>query len=133
MKMFLKNVILFSVLLVGLSGNAAPKPDIKLPLPGQTLANVKLQSDTLIPVYVSASRFAMKSCDAMSITDTKVTKKPHNLKSQNGTYIAGEWEERWTVFACGSKIYVPVKFILDSTGATYVIHPDKISVTHPMN
>ncbi|MBQ8459143.1 hypothetical protein IJ541_03455 [bacterium] len=99
----------------------------RTPLPGNTLANRKLQYDTIMPVYM-ATGTKLKNCETMSIINTKVTRQPYNLKMQGGQYTQGQWEELWTVNACGKTADVPIKFILDSTGATYMISPNNIVI-----
>lgn len=125
MKIFIRNIILICFLTTGISAAFADNIDTTLPLPGGTLGNVKLQADTLVPVYASASQL-VKNCKDLSISNTKVTKQPYNLKTQNGSYTAGRWEELWTVDACGEKVDVPIEFILDPTGATYVITQNEV-------
>ena len=99
--------------------------NISLPLPGTSAANTKLQYDTLQPVYMAVGTKA-SNCDHMKVIDTKVTKQPYNLKYRGQQVVGGLWEELWSVNAC-SKIYdVPIKFILDDTGASYVISPKNV-------
>lgn len=96
-----------------------------LPLPGASVANTKLQYDTLQPVYMAVGTKAL-NCSNMKVIDTKVTKQPYNLKYRGQQVVGGLWDELWSVNAC-SKIYdVPIKFILDDTGASYVISPKNI-------
>lgn len=99
----------------------------QVPLPGNSVANTKLQYDTLMPVYMLVST-KVDNCDSMSVIDTKVTRKPYDLKSVNGRYTQGQWNELWTVKACGKTAKVPIKFVLDSTGASYVISENKIVI-----
>ncbi len=99
--------------------------DTSLPLPGESVANKKLQYDTLRPVYMAVGTKAA-NCKNMKIVNTKVTKQPYNLKYRGQQVVGGLWEELWSVNAC-SKIYdVPIKFILDETGATYMVSPKNI-------
>lgn len=99
----------------------------KVPLNGATLANTKLQYDTLMPVY-SAVGIRVRSCKDMHVTDTFVKKQPYNLKMENGQYTQGQWEEIWRVNACGKVADVPIKFVIDPTGTSYMISPYDISV-----
>ncbi len=85
------------------------------PLPGGSIANTKLQSDTLSTSYAAAAT-KVTNCSKFSVVNTKVLKQPTN----------GSWDEEWTVNACGKKVYVPITFILTPTGATYMISPRKI-------
>lgn len=90
-------------------------------LPGETMANDTLIQDTLPSVYMTASAL-VPSCENFSVTDTRVLQPPHDLKMQNGRYVAGQWQEAWTVQACHQQLIVPVDFILDPTGATFAIN-----------
>ena len=97
----------------------------RLPLPGTSVANTKLQYDTLPPVYMAVGIKAL-NCNNMKVIDTKVTKQPYNLEYRGQQVVGGHWEELWSVNAC-SKIYdVPIEFILDDTGASYVISPKNV-------
>lgn len=127
MKNIFKYFAVLCLLILGISAFAAPKMDKTLPLKGNSMANIKLQSDTLVPVY-SIAGVRVKNCDYLSIADTKVTKQPYNLKSQDGKYIEGQWEELWVVNACGKKVNVPITFILDSVGTTFSINLLKVKV-----
>lgn len=109
--------ILISLLLlvgVGVSGQE-PKINTKLPIPGATLANMKLQYDTLIPVYRVAS-LKVANCNNLSVINSKVLKQPSN----------NNWKEEWVVNACGKNVFVPIIFTLDTYGATYMISPKDV-------
>ena len=107
----------------------ASEYNTRVPLPGNTVANTKLQYDTLMPVYMAVAT-KIKSCDRMSVVNTKVTKEPYDLKYQYGQTVAGKWEEIWSVKACQQQFEVPIKFILDSTGASYMISPENIKAKY---
>ena len=74
--------------------------DTKVPVPGKTLADGKLQADMLFPVYAYGLRIAAPDCQTFSITDTNITKPKNN----------GSWEEIWTVKACTRTARIPIKF-----------------------
>ena len=95
------------------------------PLPGKSIANNKLQYDTLRAVYMAVGT-QTSGCGNMKVTDTKVIKPPYNLKYVGEKAVEGFWEELWTVNACSEIYNVPVKFILDETGASYVLSPKNI-------
>lgn len=128
MKLILKNIMVGVLLFCGAAAFAKPELSYNLPLPGGTLGNEKLQYDTLMPVY-TMSQIKVQDCPKYSVTDTKVTKQPYDLKTENGAYIDGKWEELWTVSACGKKVYVPIRFVLDRTGATWAIGEKDVKVT----
>ena len=104
---------------------SAAEYNTRIPLPGSTVANEKLQYDTLMPVYMAVAT-KTKNCDKMSVTNTQVTKEPYDLEYQYGQAVAGKWEELWSVNACQQQFEVPIKFILDITGASYVVSPNRI-------
>ena len=128
MKLILKNIMVGVLLFCGAAAFAKPELSYNLPLPGGTLGNEKLQYDTLMPVYTMA-QIKVQDCQKYSVTDTKVTKQPYDLKTENGAYVDGKWEELWTVSACGKKVYVPIRFVLDRTGATWAIGEKDVKVT----
>ena len=116
-----KFFVLSLVLSFGCCVWAKSSYNYKLPLPGATKADVKLQGDTLLPVYTSATS-KMPNCAKMSVIDTAVLKQPYNTKMENGKYIEGTWKEQWTIKGCGQNVYVPVNFIIDKSGTTYTIN-----------
>lgn len=128
MKLILKNIMVGVLLFCGAAAFAKPELSYNLPLPGGTLGNEKLQYDTLMPVYTMA-QIKVQDCQKYSVTDTKVTKQPYDLKTENGAYVDGKWEELWTVSACGKKVYIPIRFVLDRTGATWAISEKNVKIS----
>lgn len=128
MKITFKYLLLFSLLVYGTFVFAATKTDLSIPVKGKTMANKKLQSNTLPSVY-SAAGLKVKTCQTFSIIDTKVTKKPYNLKYKDGDYVKGEWKELWIVNACGMRVNIPITFILNPSGATYSISMRDITLS----
>lgn len=120
-----KFFVLSLVLTLGCSVLAKSTYSYKLPLPGATKANVKLQGDTLLPVYTSAS-IKMPYCNKFSIYDTAVLKQPKNLVKENDQYVSGNWTEQWAVKGCGQNVYVPVNFVIDKSGTSYFIDNSKV-------
>ena len=113
----MKNLLLVFLFLLVVTPFAFAKInyDTKLPLRGATKANAKLQSDTLMAVYTAAS-VKMPYCNKFIISDTAIIKQPRD----------NSWTEQWTVRGCGQNVYVPVEFVLDETGATYIINNSKV-------
>lgn len=103
--------------------------NVNLPLLGESIANRQLQYDTLRAVYMAVGT-KTTGCGNMKITDTKVTKPPYNLKYRGEKAVEGFWEELWTVNACSEIYNVPVKFMLDETGASYMVSPKNIYSSH---
>lgn len=94
-------------------------------LPGETMANNTLIQDALPSVYMTVSAL-VPDCEDFSVTDTRVLQPPHDLKMQNGRYVAGQWQEAWIIQACRRQVIVPIDFILDPTGATFAINVKNI-------
>lgn len=97
-------------------------------LPGSSIADARLQADTLMPVFM-ATYIVTNQCEEITVVDTKVTKKP--TYKQRGAYLYADsaWNETWYLKACGKKVSVPITFIPDSTGTSYAINQDNIKVT----
>ena len=91
-----------------------------VPLPGESMADQKLQYDTLSNVYIVAGA-KVQNCGNMSVIDTKVTKSLSGVKYNGSKPIAGNWEEVWTVNACSQKLDIPISFSLDETGASFSV------------
>lgn len=128
MKFLFKSLAVVVLLLVGSVAIAQPEFSYKLPLPGGSLGNTQLQYDTLMPVYVIA-KSKIPNCPRYSVTDTKVIKEPYELKTKNGAYVDGKWDELWTISACNKNIYVPIKFILDANGTTWSISESEVKIS----
>lgn len=87
--------------------------DTKVPVPGKTLTDGKLQSEMLFPVYAYGLRIATADCQEYSISNTEVTKPKNN----------GSWEEVWTVKACSRIARIPIKFSTTEQGTDFAIDP----------
>jgi len=119
-------IVLFIMLLCG-PVFAKPKLGTKLPLAGKSLANVKLQADTLLAAYTVAGS-KNKGCEDMNIVNTQVLIPPKDLKIENGKYVSGYWVEGWDINCCGHMTYVPIQFFLDKTGTSYSIKSNLVKV-----
>ena len=86
--------------------------DTKVPVPGKTLADGKLQADMLFPVYAYGLRIAAPDCQTFSITDTN----------------NGSWEEIWTVKDCTRTARIPIKFSTTEQGTDFAIDPMGVKV-----
>lgn len=93
--------------------------DTNLPLKGESLANQKLQEDTLFTAYMFAHRIAKPDCQNFAIVDTKVSVPVDNNK----------WQEVWTIKACTKTAKVPINFQLTETGAIYAVDPMGVKVS----
>ena len=117
--LFLSSILSVGIVLAKTSYN------IKVPLPGTSKANTKLQADALIPVYTAAA-VKVPNCNKFSIYDTAIIKQPYDLIKQDGKFVSGFWEEQWAVRACGQNVYVPIEFIIEPDETTFVIENSKI-------
>ena len=93
----MKRYIIFLLVILSASAFAANT----LPLPGESLANEKLQADTLMTSYAAAGT-KVSNCNNYSVINTKVLRQPAN----------GSWKEEWVINACGKNVFVPITFIL---------------------
>jgi hypothetical protein len=78
-----------------------------------------------MPVYAVCGAL-VKNCRNLSVINTEVFQSPADLVIKSGKPVSGNWKEKWTVNACGVAVYVPITFIIDSTGVTYVIKQNEI-------
>ena len=93
--------------------------DTNLPLPGKSIADQKLQENTLFTAYMFAHRVAPANCKDFAIIDTNVSEEK----------VDNKWQEIWTIKACSKTAYVPIDFTLKETGAVYAIDPMGVKVT----
>ena len=115
----MKKGICLALLLAGFTTAVfAYNYDTNLPLPGKSIADTKLQQDSLYTVYMFAHRVAAADCQNFSITDTQVSKPK----------VDNKWQEVWTVQACSKSANIPVNFELKPDGASYAIDPMGVRV-----
>lgn len=112
--------VIFSLLLAGLTSVAfAYNYDTNLPLPGKSVADAKLQENTLFTAYMFAHRVAPANCKDFAIIDTNVSEEK----------VDNKWQEIWTIKACSKTAFVPIDFTLKDDGAVYAIDPMGVRVT----
>ena len=92
--------------------------DTNLPLPGKSIADVKLQQNTLFTAYMFAHRIATPDCKNFSIIDTSVSEEK----------VDNKWQEVWTIKACTKTALVPINFELKENAGTYAIDPMGVKV-----
>lgn len=96
-------------------------------LPGNSIADYRLQMDTLFPVFVVVTVKMNKKCKNISVIDTELVSMPeYKKKKGNKKYASSPWEELWTVKACRKNVKVPITFIPYKNGTSYAISQDKI-------
>ena len=93
--------------------------DTNLPLPGKSIADTKLQENTLFTAYMFAHRVAAPDCKDFAIVDTAVSQEK----------VDNKWQEIWTIRACSRTATVPITFELKESGGTYAIDPMGVRVT----
>lgn len=59
----------------------------------------------------------------ITIIETKTTKKPYNKQYKNGKGVGAQWDELWTVNACSTTFYIPIKFKLTDGNIDLFIEP----------
>lgn len=92
--------------------------DTNLPLPGKSIADTKLQENTLFTAYMFAHRVATPDCKDFAIVDTAVSQEK----------VDNKWQEIWTIKACSRTATVPIKFELKENGGMYAIDPMGVRV-----
>ena len=116
----MKKIIISLIALVSLSTVAfAYNYDTNLPLPGKSIADTKLQENTLFTAYMFAHRVAPANCKDFAIIDTTVSEEK----------VDNKWQEIWTIKACSKTAFVPIDFTVKETGAVYAIDPMGVRVT----
>jgi hypothetical protein len=83
-------------------------------LPGETIADVTLQADTLNFIVFQEMIAGETSCQNRSIANTEVVEAPHDLRFEGERLIYGAWAERWTVDRCGNVVRYIVRYVFDA-------------------
>ena len=116
----MKRIIFSIIALLGLTTAVfAYNYDTNLPLPGKSIADTKLQENTLFTAYMFAHRVAPANCKDFAIIDTNVSEEK----------VDNKWQEIWTIKACSKTAFVPIDFTLKESGAVYAINPRGVRVT----
>ena len=115
----LKKALCSLVALAGLTAAVyAYSYDTNLPLPGKSIADTKLQENTLFTAYMFAHRVAAADCKEFAIIDTAVSEEK----------VDNKWKEIWTIKACNRTATVPISFEIKENGGTYAIDPMGVRV-----
>lgn len=116
----MKKLIFSIMVLLGLSTAVfAYNYDTNLPLPGKSIADTKLQENTLFTAYMFAHRVALPDCKDFAIIDTAVSQEK----------VDNKWQEIWTIQACSRTATVPINFEEKESGGVYAIDPMGVRVT----
>lgn len=94
--------------------------DMNLPLPGNSIANDKLQFEVVNDIYERSIK-KYPACTDYKIINTQIVHYPYDVKKKKGKYISGYWKEMWSVKACDRVFQVPLTFYLNKKKTTYVI------------
>ena len=118
MKRMLNKFLLLTILLIPVAGC------VTMQLPGETIANSKLQYDTLSLVINVDRMISMQKgkeeCMYRKIVNTVVIEKPKDVRMESGRSIRGNWVEHWTLDRCGTLVLYRIEFTYDEkTGGTY--------------
>lgn len=115
----MKKIIFLASMFLSLSAVVfAYDYNISLPLPGKSIADIKLQQNTLFTAYMFGHRIAVPECEKFDIIDTQVSKAK----------VGNKWQEVWTLKACSKTALIPINFELKPEGATYAIDPMGVKV-----
>ena len=119
MKILKKALLLGCVLAIGfgLAGCSVKTSNIT----GETLVDKDYVNNLLpmLSMYVSVE--AVPNCKNVEILDTKITKQPAGKDAK-------EWEEVWTLGACGKKVEVPLSLKDEDKRIQTFITSDKMKV-----
>lgn len=86
-------------------------------LPGSSIADNRLQADTLSSVYATSAMVTKSNCNKFKVINTEQKTIPEYNKIYKGhRFASSPWIEEWTVDACGQKLVVPIAFIPDKKG-----------------
>ena len=92
-----------------------------------SLANEVLLRDTIngiggVKMVLSATGHM---CHPQLI-DAQVLQEPTDLKFNQGIPVSGYWRELWTLSCNQEKVIIPIKFVLDKTGASWIINVSEV-------
>lgn len=97
-------------------------------LPGTSIADALLQRDTLLPLY-TVTAVKVPDCNDISVINTELISRPeYNKIKGNKKYASSPWNELWTVKACGKNVYVPITFVPNEKGTSYIIKSDSVKL-----
>ncbi len=83
-------------------------------LPGETIADLALQADTLNIIVFHEMIAGETSCQDRRIANTEVIEAPHDLRWEGETLTYGVWAERWSVDRCGAMVPYIVRYVFDA-------------------
>jgi hypothetical protein len=115
-----------TILHVNFAAGEGGKFNVFASLPGTTRADLILQHDALAYAFLGP-RLRVKDCTQMAVTNTRfealepVPVPDASAKTKPLPRVtARAWREVWSVFGCGRRFDVPMRFIPDETGTQMV-------------
>jgi len=95
----------------------------------ESLANDILQRDTINGIGGIKMILGVKGYECQpKLLEAEVLQQPTDIKLYQGVAVSGYWREFWTLQCNDSKVTVPIKFVLDKTGASWVITLDEVEI-----
>ncbi len=93
-------------------------------LPGQTITNSDITTQqNILPIIKLTTSKAVPEChdyENYKIINTEITRQPEkNQDSEN-------WDESWTILACGQKLSVPINFYQSNLGSSLKVDYENI-------
>ena len=115
----MKNIVSILIIMFITAGiSYARGYDFNFPLPGESIANDRLQYQVVTDIYQNAAR-KYPACLNYNVINTQMVHYPYDVKKKKGKYVAGYWKEIWSVKACDSVIQVPLTFYIKKNKTIY--------------
>jgi hypothetical protein len=89
------------------------------PVPGETLGDQTLQTNTLNIMWPMVSQDAM-FCTSIRVSDTKLIEVLDEFKKDKGIMVSGKWVEMWTVAHCKVETVYKTTYTADGVGGFYI-------------
>ncbi len=118
-----KFICLIFCLSIGLTCYSAGKQYLRTPIPvmGESIVPIDMQAMIIGATFRNAS-LKVKGCNKIELMNTKMEQQPVDLiTDKRGRYISGNWNEIWSVNACGTNLDIPINFSVDKHGVVYDI------------
>lgn len=89
-------------------------------VPGDTLASVRLQSYVLAFIDQFENEIA-PVCQNRQVIHTEAVALLEKFQFEDGSFVQGSWQERWTLNRCGTTVFYQVTYMADGEGGVYFI------------
>ncbi len=117
MKKFLYIILL---LFVTSGASFARGYDMNFPLPGESIANDRLQFEVVQDLYKEAAK-KYPACLNFNVSNTQIVHYPHDVVKKKGKFVSGYWKEIWSVKACDNVYQVPLTFYIKKKTVKYAV------------